>query len=381
MKPKQMMLFAVAIGCGLMAMFGAQQILSGNKPVEQETVKILVAKVDIDPGIPLDKSNVGWKEWPKENSPEGAITKEEEFSEHALKIRVSPNMPVLTAYLGPKGVIGVGSMIPKGMHLVTLPVDSTQTHSGLLRPGSYVSISCALERPGRDGKPTASIKTVLKRVKVIAVGDRLAGTDVASKDGTPQKAENISFVTYPRQAKLLNLAKHVSNGRMQYAMLGESDNSTDDTQDLDEDALAQKSSELFGEKASELLENLNTSAKPAATNKRPTGSSFSEYLKRQPVAPEVVELGKRPSRATWRLTIYNGDKMEVQELEIPDEPSASLPTVPSTEQWTTPLMQFFSRKRIAKPGVQETQATPSNDVRADSSNDKSATGPIETSRQ
>ena len=131
MKPKQMMLFAVAIGCGLVAMLGAQQILSGNKPVEQEMVKILVARMDIDPGVPLDKSNVGFTEWPKEKIPEGAITKEEEFAEHALKIRVSPNMPVLIPYLGPKGVVGVGSMIPAGMNLVTLPVDLTQTHSGL----------------------------------------------------------------------------------------------------------------------------------------------------------------------------------------------------------------------------------------------------------
>ena len=67
MKSKQLMLFAVAICCGLVAMIGAQQILSGNKPVEQEMVRILVAKADIGPGVPLNESNVGFKNWPKDN--------------------------------------------------------------------------------------------------------------------------------------------------------------------------------------------------------------------------------------------------------------------------------------------------------------------------
>ena len=108
MKPKQMMLFAVAIGCGLVAMLGAQQILSGNKSDEPEKVKILVAKTDIDPGIPLDKMNVGFKEWPKDSIPEGAITKEEEFADHALRHRVSASFPILLAELGPKGASRYG---------------------------------------------------------------------------------------------------------------------------------------------------------------------------------------------------------------------------------------------------------------------------------
>ncbi len=374
MKPKQMMLFAVAIGCGLVAMIGAQQILSGNRPPEQEMVKILVAKLDIDPGIPLDDSNVGFREWPKENAPEGCITRKEEFAEHALKIRVSPNMPVLLPYLGPKGQVGISSMIPKGMTLVTLPVDSTQTHSGLLRAGSYVTVSCVVDRPGREGRVASSIKTVLKRVKVIAVGDKIAGTDVATKEANAVKVENISFVTYPRQAMLLNLAKVVSNGRMQFAMLGEEDKSVDDTQDLDEASLAKRTNELFGDKGSELLENPLNIAKPEPVSKvRPTGSSFSEYLKQQPVAPQVAELGKNPSRPTWRVEIYSGSKKEVHEHELPEEPVAAPTKSPDvSEQWTAPLMKFFSRKRSSKQEIQETQSTPADDMRTDRPSEKSA---------
>lgn len=382
MKSKQMMLFAVAIGCGLVAMIGAQAILSGNQAPEQEMIKILVALKDMDPGTPLDETNVGFKEWPKDNAPEGFITTKEEFAGHAIKIRVSPAMPVLTPYLGPKGQVGVASMIPKGMTLVSLPVDSTQTHSGLLRAGSYVAVSCAISRRLRDGQESTAIKTVLKRVKVIAVGDKIAGNDVAQKDPNAVKVENISFVTYPRQAKLLHLAKVVSAGRLQFALLGEEDKSSEDEQDLDETMLAQRSREL--ENSSDTPDENSTAAKAKApvTKDRPNGSSFSEYLKQQPVAPEVAQLGKNPSRPVWRVEIYNGDKKEIYEHDLPDghQPVAPAATPTIGDQWTSPLMKFFSRKRTPKVEIQETEATPARNAPKSSPRDTSAAAPSDATR-
>ncbi|WP_157605103.1 Flp pilus assembly protein CpaB [Schlesneria paludicola] len=382
MKSKQMMLFAVAIGCGLVAMIGAQAILSGNKAPEQEMIKILVALKDMDPGTPLDETNVGFKEWPRENAPEGSITTKEEFAGHAIKIRVSPAMPVLIPYLGPKGQVGVASMIPKGMTLVSLPVDSTQTHSGLLRAGSYVSVSCAISRRLRDGQESTSIKTVLKRVKVIAVGDKVAGNDVATKDPNAVKVENISFVTYPRQAKLLHLAKVVSAGRLQFALLGEEDIASEDEQDLDETMLAQRSREL--ENASDIPDENSTISKTKTPPKeRPIGSSFSEYLKQQPVAPEVAQLGKNPSRPVWRVEIYNGDKKEIYEHDLPDGHQPVAPATNPTigDQWASPLMKFFSRKRTPKSEIQETEATPARNTPKSPSRDTSAAVPTDAMRQ
>ena len=381
MKSKQMMLFAVAIGCGLVAMVGAQAILSGNQAPEQEMIKILVATKDMDPGTALEETNVSFKEWPKENVPEGFITTKEEYAGHAIKIRVSPAMPVLIPYLGPKGQVGVSSMIPKGMTLVSLPVDSTQTHSGLLRAGSYVAVSCAITRRTRDGQESTSIKTVLKRVKVIAVGDKVAGTDVASKEPNAVKVENISFVTYPRQAKLLHLAKVVSQGRLQFALLGEEDKSNEDEQDLDEPMLVQRSREL--ENASDIPDEKPDVPKVTAPAKdRPTGSSFSDYLKQQPVVPEVAELGRNPSRPVWRVEIYNGDKKEIYEHELPLDHQPVAPTTKPAmgNQWASPLMNFFSRKRTRKQEIQETESTPSEQSSKKVSNDKSAAVPSESSR-
>lgn len=382
MKSKQMMLFAVAIGCGLVAMVGAQTILSGNKAPAQEMVKILVATRDIDPGTPLDETNVTFKEWPKDNAPEGLIFTKEEFSGHSLKIRVSPNMPILTSYLAPKGTLGISSTIPKGMQIVSLPVDLTMTHSNLLLPGSYVTISCAITRRSRDQQETSAIKTVLKRVKVIAVGDKFAGTAATPKEATAAKVENVSFLVFPRQAMLLNLAMVVSNRRMQLALLGEEDASADDLMDLDDNALAARTRDL--ENAADIPEPTLEPGKPnATTTARPTDSGFAKYLKQQSIAPEITELGKQPSRPVWRVVIYNGDKPQIFEHEAPEEvaPAEQSAAPATTEQWAAPLMKFFSRKRSPKPEIQETKSAPADEIRPNSNNDKSAALPTDAARQ
>ena len=73
MKMKSLVLLAMAIGCGFVAMLGVRQVLSGDKkPVE--TAKVLEAVTNIMPGVPLDDTNVVLKEWPKDKIPQGAVT-------------------------------------------------------------------------------------------------------------------------------------------------------------------------------------------------------------------------------------------------------------------------------------------------------------------
>ncbi len=105
MKNKSLMLLMVAAGCGLVAMIGVQQIMSTGETAPK--TRILVARTEIDAGTQLDKTNVGFKEWPAEALPEGAIQTEEEFLERALKHRVGPGQPILLTELGNKGEYGM----------------------------------------------------------------------------------------------------------------------------------------------------------------------------------------------------------------------------------------------------------------------------------
>ena len=379
MKPKQMMLFAIAIGCGLVAMIGAHQILSGNRAPEQQMVDILVSKLDIDPGVPLDDSNVGLRKWPVDTVPEGAITKREDWAERSLKIHASPNMPIVTNFLAAKGAVGITSLIPSGMRAISLPVDAAQAHSGLLRPNSYVTISCTIVNEQRDNnrRPSTQIKTVLNKVKVIAVNNQIAGSEESKKDG-PTKIENITLVVFPMQEKLLLLAKSLSRDKIHTAILPEGDKSSDDSRDLDDADFAKRSSDLLGEKS---IAN-ETIATIEKVEERPSGNSFSNYLKEQVVTPGVAELGKGPSESVWKIEIYRGDKKEIQEVELPQLPDSTSSNEQRVEKnWTAPIMKFFSGKRSAKSPVQETHSKPPGELEMNFKDEKSATVPTDALRQ
>ncbi len=339
MKSKSLVLLAVAAGCGLVAMLGVQQMLSGGKEPVQPKVRILIAKADIDPGLPLDKTNVGFKEWPKDAIPEGAITKEEDYAERALKRRVGPGQPILLTELGKKGDYGIEVQIPEGMTLVSYPVTETMTHSGLLKPGSFVDVSAAIEYPQNGGGTRVEIKLVLQCVQVIAVGNKIAGTE-ASAEGTPKDAKNVSFLVFPLQRELLQLAYKKSNGAIQLALRGKTDKSLANAQDISEQSLSMLSNKLFGD---------TEVAKPALAPREETPvtgkpkPSMKSFVKRQ-TSPAEMDVGDQAMRRTWKIEVFQGDQKEVQEIPWPEEPVASAtPSSPTGKpSWTNPLMQFFS---------------------------------------
>ena len=336
MKSKSLVLLAVAAGCGLVAMLGVQQMLSGGKQPAPTTVRILVAKADIDPGAPLDKANVGFKEWPKDALPEGAITKEEDFAERSLRHRVGPGQPILLTELGSKGDFGLEVQIPEGMTVVSYPATATMTHSGLLKPGSFVDVYAAIEHPQPGGGKRTEIKSVLQCIQVIAVDSQIAGTETSS-EGTPKEAKNVSFVVFPLQGQLLQLAYKKSSGAIQLALRGRTDKSVANTVDLTDQSLSLLSNKLFGEF------EVTKPAGAATSGTAKPKSSFKSLVKRQ-TSPAEMEVGDKALERKWIIEVYQGDKKELQEIPWPEEPVANTtPTSANAKQgWASPLMQFFS---------------------------------------
>jgi pilus assembly protein CpaB len=130
MKFKSVVLLAVAIGCGLVAMLGVQQVMSGDKSAETKMIKALVAIEEIAPGLPLDETNVAFKELPEDLVPSGAVTKKEQFEERALKRGAFPGDVITKAKLDENLIASYE--IPEGMRVVTVSVNLTKTHSGLM---------------------------------------------------------------------------------------------------------------------------------------------------------------------------------------------------------------------------------------------------------
>src|SRR5262245_47967794 len=81
MRPKSLLLLALALGCGLVASIGISQVMdrNSNSPAAIETEPVYVALHNINLGDPIDSKMIALQEWPKGKVPRGAITKLEEL--------------------------------------------------------------------------------------------------------------------------------------------------------------------------------------------------------------------------------------------------------------------------------------------------------------
>jgi pilus assembly protein CpaB len=210
MKLKSLILMAVAAACGLVAMVGMQQVLSGDKNKEKKEVgKVLVAMADIAPGHPLNETNVVFREWTIENIPPGAVTTKEQYEERSLRVGAVANEVVMQAKLGKKGEIGVSSAIPEGMRVATVQVNTTKTHSGSIMPGDRVDVVVTYKIKAAGLGMVSKAKTVLEYIEVFATDNIRQGSAVSEKAGENQEinAKNISVLVTPDQYNLLMLAE------------------------------------------------------------------------------------------------------------------------------------------------------------------------------
>src|SRR5688572_15987996 len=104
MSPKSIILLAMALGCGLVAAVGINQIMA--RPSDQpETVQIVVAKREIQKGEPFRPDDIRLIDWPKETVPEGALDSVEKLADKRSKGMIYPGEPIID-----KKLIGKGDM-------------------------------------------------------------------------------------------------------------------------------------------------------------------------------------------------------------------------------------------------------------------------------
>ncbi|HEY2253437.1 MAG TPA: Flp pilus assembly protein CpaB [Planctomycetaceae bacterium] len=317
MKTKSMVLLAMALGCGLVAMLGVQQILSGEqKP--KDTVPVLVAKQEIGAGVKLDPAQVAFEEWPRENVPLGAVTELAQYEDRACKVRTYPGDVILQAKLGEKGEYGASTTIPKGMRVATVPVNMTTVNSGMIRPGDRIDVLCTYtyKRPGTQ--EASRTKTVLEYIEVFAIDRNREGEGNDSNKGA--KAENLSVLVTPEQAHILMLA--ASKGKLQMSLRN--------SEDRGESQVGVVDDKIFDELATSMgVDKEEQKPKPAEPKKSPE-PEFKQFLQAASPAPVKVE----PTEEVWAIDIYEGDKKRVEIIKRPlpkrseSEPTISQPAVP-----------------------------------------------------
>ena len=314
MKFKSLMLLAMAMGCGLVAMLGVQQILSGGTgaaPVD--TVKVLVAKQEINPGFKLDETLTEFQEWAKDTVPPGAITEPAQYEDRALKTRAFPGEIILQAKLGERGVFGASAAIVQGMRVVSVPVNNTSAISGMIRPGDRVDILVTYKTQKPGANTISRTRTVLEYIEVFAV-DRIRDAEGGDNKAAAAKAENISVLVTPVQS--LVLMQYINKGLVQMSLRHPDDKKVVNAGTVDDSV----SDDVDAPTEVALSEGGPSESEPAEPEQEvppePKSENFSTFLNAETATAAPAT---DPAKKVWEIKIYEGETFRVEKIELPDE--------------------------------------------------------------
>jgi pilus assembly protein CpaB len=208
MRPKSLLLLALALGCGLVASIGISQVMDRRPQTKLETVPIYIALHNINLGDPIDAKMLSLEEWPKDRVPRGAISKLEDLEGRRPRTAIFEGEPILEGkLLAPGQIADPIRSIPKGMRLKTIAVDAEKSAAGLLGPGDRVDVQLFVRKDQRTGINMAKSKIILQNIRVFAVDQ----TVQRSPDGADERtiAKTVSLMLTPQQASKLTLAEQI----------------------------------------------------------------------------------------------------------------------------------------------------------------------------
>jgi pilus assembly protein CpaB len=171
--------------------------------------------------------------------------------------------------------------IPKGMRVVTVSVNLTKTHSGLITPGDRVDVLVTYKaRTAEDGLVTRT-KAVLEYIQIFATDSLRRGGE--SSEGGEIKAKNISVLVSPDQANLLMLAE--SKGQLTLALRSKNDTTSSESVTADERSLDDtKALSGVDEEEAAGKKQVSTPPPPNAVNELQEVFSWIEEKARFPVS-------------------------------------------------------------------------------------------------
>ena len=331
MRPKSLILLALALGCGLVASIGISQVLDSNSKnrVSVESVPIYVALQNINLGDPVDDSMVDLLEWPKDKIPVGAITQWEDIEDRRPRTTIFQGEPLLDGKFLEKGQIQDPiSSIPEGMRLKTVSVDARKSAAGLLSPGDRVDVQIFVQRNERESIPHPFTKIILQNIRVFAVDQAVQ----RSADGTEARtvAKTVSLIVTPEQAnKMLTaenlgeislIPRHPDDDRI----VDDAESSADflfgrsDSNNREREQGLNKRGNDSGESLSVEFENGTTSSEPPFRMKLiyPDEVDVVEFSNE---TGEPIDNGSQNERSGSSRNNRDGDEFAPADSDIPDD--------------------------------------------------------------
>ena len=296
MRPKSLILLALALGCGLIASIGISQVMEsrGEPAAPEETQLVLVAMARIDRNTELSALNIRLDALPVGKVPPNAIKSLEDVEGRRPGTVIFPGSVILEPMLG-SGVVNAAEQIPQGMRVVSVRVDNT-SGAGMIRPGNRVDVQLYARKNPNAGIPEAGTWTILQDVSVFAI-DAIISDD---ENNESLAAKTISLLVTPEQAAKVTLATEV--GVMRLVMRGLTDKTEAETFNIGiQELLGQ--TEKLGEKDTDDGGN----------------DQIGDFLDQQPTETPVRNVAPQVAAASaaekWTMRILSGLRVRVDRFE------------------------------------------------------------------
>ena len=223
MRLQSLLVVALALVFGGSAAVGVRSFVNsrGEPAPKVETVPVVVALMDIARGEMLTSELIKMREFPKAMVPAGTLSKPEDAIGRVVAISLVKDETVLDAKLTPKGAgRGLEVFVPLGMRAVTIQTPSVASGlAGLILPGNRVDVLLTVNDSGGTDTGGGSTTTLLQRVEVLAVDQRIDAP--ADNKGDGKEMRSVTLLVTPFQANLVDLGQN--RGTLHLALRNQKD--------------------------------------------------------------------------------------------------------------------------------------------------------------
>jgi pilus assembly protein CpaB len=162
--------------------------------------RIVIASKDIPVGSFLTADNLAMAEWPKTTVLKGSFDSIEDLEGRVAVTRLNAGQPVLNAELAAPGSgAGLVAVIEPGYRAMSIKVNEVVGVGGFVLPDTYVDVISVTG----SGNSKRSVKTILERIKVLAIAQ-----ETFTEGGTPKVVKTVTLEVTPEAAEELALKTH-----------------------------------------------------------------------------------------------------------------------------------------------------------------------------
>jgi pilus assembly protein CpaB len=198
---------AVAVVAATIASYGTYRALSQvpQRPVENPTIKMLVAAKQMPLGTLITRDAVKLVDWPAQTPLQGGFSSVDAVVDRGLITSVVENEPISENKLAPKEAgAGLSPTIKPGMRAISVRVNEVIGVAGFVVPGSRVDVMTILGK-GSTNNETFS-RVVVSNVPVLSAGTRYDQDD-ARTDGKAIRSTVVTLMVTPLDADRIALAQ------------------------------------------------------------------------------------------------------------------------------------------------------------------------------